>query len=170
MCYNFIALNYLVLNAPYIIDFLQVWWLASGANDAASVKTAITNYIEQGRVLESLWFGKNDSDSGLGFFGDGQNITDWAFSRSSGPGHMRHSAKYMASSLPFIIHVLDPLVIFTSPIYENTPLPMCSPLPNASCSISMMWLKVQPAFSRCLWFCFLVSSTPRGFTVYNSLD
>lgn len=137
-----------------------------------------SNYIKQGCVLEYSCFGLHDSDLGFGCFGDSQNITDGAFSWSSGPGHIAdrlHSAKYTA--VPLIHHpCTGSTVIFTSPIYENTPLPMCSPLSNASCSISLTLLKVQPGFSRCLWFCCppppppLLSSSPQGFTVYNSLD
>lgn len=107
-------------------------------------------------MLEYFCFGLHDSDLGFGCFGDSQNITDGAFSWGSGPGHITdrlHSAKYMA--VPLIHHpCTGSAVIFTSPIYENTPLPMCSPLSNAGCSISLALLKVQPGFSRCLWFCF----------------
>ena len=75
--------------------------------------------------------------------------------------HCNTCSRVLNTSIPPIHHsCTGSTVIYTSPICESTPLPMCSPLLNLSCSISMMRLKAQPGFSRCLWFCSLVSSPP----------
>lgn len=91
--------------------YWQAWWLASGVHDAASVKTAIT--LHKGVCLNISALEKMTKIWVLVFWSDSLDIKDWALSLSPGRGYVvnrqERGAKYMASSLGFIIHEVDPL-------------------------------------------------------------
>lgn len=104
------------------------------------------------------------------FCSDCRNITDWALSWSSTPGHsIERQLKYAA--VPPGYHSCSRWMSYLLHLYVKTRRSPCV-LHYAALFVVFHpcdW-SFQPGFSRCLWFYFFALPTPQGFTLYNSLD
>lgn len=85
--------------------YVQTLQLAQAVKDAASFKATIT--LTKGVCWNASALANMTQILGFGFFGDSQNITDWALQLKvwSWSHHRQYSAKYMAVPLSYLLHL-----------------------------------------------------------------